>query len=434
MRRVFSALALLLAFAAHAQTIVWEKFDPMAVRATRTADVALELQTSGTVSGLRLDYANGGSLTLTQSVPGRWVASVPAAKVLDGYQADDVNHNFVGFIRLLASDGTTLATYNSFIQVIDDRVPTVNVRRLGGNARATPRILNLYLPGLDVNQVQAAAQQFYGYYHDDYDFLQIVFAEPSYPANRYHFAVRNDVDGIGAAKFNQAPIYGSAGKLLGITVYPVDFFFDAGETAFSHELGHQWVLYLKNSVLQPGPHWPPSTMAHGVMGFNIPGTTVGGDFPYDVTAVTASTARLTDAPVTKEFSDFDLYLMGLLPSSAVAPGIVVQGSACSGCVLPSSTITISDVIGVNGPRVPDAASAKKTFAVAVLVISRDRLLTDDEMAVLEYFAARGEATTSLPFTSGFARGTTKPFNVATRGLGRVDFQLEHPPRRRSARH
>ena len=434
MPRTFALLALLLAIAAHAQTIVWEKFDPMAVRADRTANVAIEAQTSGTVSGMRLDYANGGSITLTQSAPGHWVASVPAAKVLDGYAADDVNHNFVGFIRLLASDGATLATYNSFIQVIDDRIPSVTIRTLGGNARATSRILNLYRPGLDVNQVQASAQQFYGYYHDDYDFLQIVFAEPSYPANRYHFAMRNDVDGIGETKFNQAPAYGSAGKLQGITVYPVDFFFDAGETAFSHELGHQWVLFLKNSALQPGPHWPPSTMAHGVMGFNIPGSSVGGDFPYDVTAVTATTARITDAPVTKEFSDFDLYLMGLLPSSAVTPGIVVQGTPCSGCVLPSSTITINDVIAVNGPRVPDAASAQKSFNVAVLVISRDRLLTDDEMAVLEYFAARGEATTTLPFTAGFARGTTKPFYVATRGLGRVDLRLDHPPRRRAARH
>ena len=434
MPRAIAVLALILALPAHAQTIVWDKYDPMVVRTNRTADVALEAQTSGTISGIRLDYANGGSLTLAQSAPGHWIASVPAAKALDGYAADDVNHNFVGFIRLLASDGTTLATYNSFIQVLDDRVPSVAIRNLGGNARATARILNLYRPGLDINQVTAAARELYGYYHDDYDFQQIVFVEPSYPANRYHFAVRNDVDGIGEVKFNQAPLYGSAGRLQGITVYPVDFFFDAGETAFCHELGHQWVLYLKNSTLQPGPHWPPSTMAHGVMGFNIPGTSVGGDFPYDVTAVTATTARVTDAPVTKEFSDFDLYLMGLLPSSAVAPGIVVQGSACSGCILPSSTITINDVIAINGPRAPDAASAPKSFNVAVVVISRDRLLTDDEMAVLEYFAARGEATTSLPFTAGFARGTTKPFYVATRGMGRVDLRLEHPPRRRSVRH
>lgn len=427
-------LALLVAAAAQAQTIVWNKYDPMAVRTNRTADVALEVQTSGAVSGMRLDFASGGSLVLTQSGPGRWVASVPAAKVLDGYAGDDVNHNFVGFLRLLASDGSTLVSYNSFIQVVDHLVPSVTIRTLSGNARATARVLNLYRPTIDPDQVQAAAQQFYGYFHDDYDFLQVIYTEPSYPGNRYHFAVRNDVDGIGQTKFNQAPAYGSAGKLQGITVFPVDFFFDAGETAFSHELGHQWVLFLKNSTLLPGPHWPPSTMAHGIMGYNIPGSSVGGDFPYDVTAVTPTTARITDAPVTKEFSDFDLYLMGLLPASAVAPGIVVQGNPCSGCVLPSSSLTINNVIAINGPRSPDASSAQKVFDVAVVVISRDRLLTDDEMAILEYFAARGEATTSLPFTSGLARGTTKPFYVATRGLGRVDLRLEHLPHRRAVRH
>jgi len=434
MHRRLALFALLFAVSASAQTIVWNKYDPMAVRTDRTAAVTLEVQTTGTLSAMRLDYANGGSLTMTQSTPGHWVASVPAAKALDGYAADDVNHNFVGFIRLLASDGSTLASYNSFIQVLDDRVPSIPIKTLAGNARATTRILNLFRPGIDADHVQTAAQQFYGYYHDDYDFLQIVYVEPSYPSNRYHFQVRNDVDGIGVTKFNSAPSFGSSGKLQGITVYPVDFFFDAGETAFCHELGHQWVLFLKNSALQPGPHWPPSTMAHGVMGFNIPGSSVGGDFPYDVTAVTATTARITDAPVTKEFSDFDLYLMGLLPASAVVPGIVVQGTPCSGFTLPSSTITINDVIAVNGPRLPDAVAAQKLFDVGVVVISRDRLLTDDEMAILEYFAARGEATTTLAFTAGFARGTTKPFYLATRGLGRVDLRLDHPPRRRAARH
>ena len=85
-------------------------------------------------------------------------------------------------------------------------------------------------------------------------------------------------------------------------------------------------------------------------------------------------------------------------------------------MLPSSTITINDVIAVNGARVPDTVAAQKFFRIGTVVISRDRLLTDEEMAILEYFAARGEATTTLPFTAGFARGTTKPFYVATRGL------------------
>lgn len=92
--------------------------------------------------------------------------------------------------------------------------------------------------------------------------------------------------------------------------------------------------------------------------------------------------------------------MGLLPSSVVATCIIVQRTPCSGCVLPSSPITINDVIAINGSRSPDASSAQKLFDVGVVVISRDRLLTDDEMAILEYFAARGESTTSLPFTAG----------------------------------
>src|SRR5947207_2811030 len=147
---------LFLAAAAHAQTVVWTKWDPMAVRSNRTADVTLALQTSGVVSAVRLDYSSGGSIALTQSSPGLWQAAVPAAKVLDDYRADDVNHNVVGFVRLLGSSGQTLSSLNSIIQVVDDRVPAVPIRDLPSGARATPRILNLFRPGIDVNGVQAA--------------------------------------------------------------------------------------------------------------------------------------------------------------------------------------------------------------------------------------------------------------------------------------
>ena len=125
MKRALLVLAFL-ALPAHAQTVVWDKWDPMAVRTSRTEEVVLELQTAGAVSGVRLDYANGGSIALTQTTPGRWSAPVPAAKVLDGYASVDVNHNLVGFIRLLGSSGQTLSSLNSIIQVLDSRVLTTN--------------------------------------------------------------------------------------------------------------------------------------------------------------------------------------------------------------------------------------------------------------------------------------------------------------------
>jgi hypothetical protein len=150
--------------------------------------------------------------------------------------------------------------------------------------------------------------------------------------------------------------------------------------------------------------------------------------------VTATTAQTSATTVSQEFTDFDLYLMGFIPASQVAPGIVVDGTPCNGCVLPSSSISINEVIAVNGTRSPDSVSAKKSFRIATVAISRDRLLNDDEMAVLEYFAARGEGDAPLPYTSGLARGMTKPFKVATRGIGNVDFRLEIVPRRRAVKH
>src|SRR5258708_27736112 len=95
-------VALLLAAAAQAQTIVWDKYDPMAVRTNRTADVVLEAQTSGTVSEMRLDYANGGSLSVTQPRPRHRVASLPAANGRARYAAHDVNHHLFRFPPPLA--------------------------------------------------------------------------------------------------------------------------------------------------------------------------------------------------------------------------------------------------------------------------------------------------------------------------------------------
>jgi hypothetical protein len=422
---------------ARAQSISWIKYDPSAIRSDRTSPATLELLVTGSgVTAVRLDYAGGGSLSLTQTTANRWSASVPASQLLAGYDANDVNHNLVGFVRLLGSGGQTLTSYNSFINVMDSRVPAPAIKQLDATARATPRILNLYRPNITINDIQTAILQFYNYYHDDFDFVGVVFALPAWPANRYHAQVRQDVGGIGAAFLNSGAAYGSAAKLKGFTVFPIDTLFDAGESAFSHELGHQWINFLKNPSLAAGsPHWPASTMARGIMGLSIPGSGAGGDFPYAITMTSSTTAHVTLATVTQEFSDFDLYLMGFVPPSAVAPGIVIQGSGCTDCTVTATQITINDVIAANGPRNPASAAAQKSFRVATVVISRDRLLNDEELAVLEYFAARGEAQDVLSYSSGLVRGTTKPFYLATHRLGTVDLRLElPPPRRRSAKH
>jgi hypothetical protein len=433
--RVLGAvLACALATAAYAQTIEWLTAEPMAIRSTRMEPITLEIQTAGTVSGLRLDLAAGGSATFAPSGPNRWRTTVTAAQALHDYRSDDVNHNFIGFARMLGASSEVLGSYNIFINVVDGSVPAVPVRQLGAGVRATTRVVNFHRSGTPSGDLRPIVQQFYTHFPDDFDFVQVVFTLPIYFANRYHFAVRNDVAGIGLSIFDNSSQYGSAGRLLGLNVFPIDNYFDTGEAAFSHELGHQWVNFSKLQSLQPGPHWPPSTMARGIMGFNIPGSNVGGEFNWNIEPLTATTARTTAGTSTHEFSDFDLYLMGFLPAPQVQPGTVLLGTPCANCIVSSTTVTIGDLIAAQGPRIPDSSVAPRSFRLATIVVSRDRVLNDDEMALLEYFAARGEASQPLPYTSGFARGTTNPFHVATRGIGRVRFAIvEEPPKRRAVR-
>lgn len=439
MRRAPLALAIAFGFCAAANAqIEWVLWDPMAVRVDRTEPARLEMQldTGGRVPGgsapaARLDFAGGGSLALTPMGSGRFSATVAAAQLLNDYKADDVNRNFVGFIRLLDSSNAVITSYNAFVSVVDENIPPVFITTRVNDARQTRRILNLRRPLIKTTDLRAAVQQFYAYFPDDFDFVQVVFTTPSYPGNRSHGPIRNDVSGIGLSLFNNSSQYGSAGRLLGITFFPIDSYFDCAETAFSHETGHQWITYVQHPKLAPGPHWPPSTMATGVMGFNIPPGVVGGEFNVAIEPAGNGLYRVTSRPGTKEFSDFDLYLMGLLPASQVAPGVVLEGTTCTDCTMAGTTITVQDIIGRHGPRLPDPSTSKKSFRVGTVVISRDRLLSDDEMALLEYFAARGEAREPLPFSQGLAKGTTKPFYVATRGLATVDLRLTITPKRRA---
>ena len=61
--------------------------------------------------------------------------------------------------------------------------------------------------------------------------------------------------------------------------------------------------------------------------------------------------------------------------------------------------------------------------MASIILSADRLLTEDEMAFFDYMAARGEATNELPYTLGLASGITKPFYLATQGLGTLSTTM-----------
>ena len=115
--------------------------------------------------------------------------------------------------------------------------------------------------------------------------------------------------------------YGSKGRLLGVNTFPLFPYFDGADRGNTHEIGHQWLVFLPKIPFAVPPHWPPSSMAIGIMGFGHGTGKQGLEFPCQIAkkngVVTANHAPLGP------FTDMDLYLMGLLPPNQVGEHYIV---------------------------------------------------------------------------------------------------------------
>jgi hypothetical protein len=243
--------------------------------------------------------------------------------------------------------------------------------------------------------------------------------------------VRNDTLGLGLPVFSSGVRFGSTNQLQGIVHYPNDNFFDLAETGSLHETGHRWINYLTlPSLAQGRPHWPIGDLASGIMGFSNPQNGEGLEFPFTLMPLPTGDFLVQQTGLSREFNDLELYLMGMFSAAEVKEHFVLQDQnqtdQLSGGLLkgPAEPIRIADIIGRDGPRVPSVHDTQKDFRIATIVLSKDQLLTSTAMAFFDAMAGRGEATRPLPFTSGFARGITKPFVLATGGRGTLLTTLE----------
>jgi hypothetical protein len=428
---------------ASAQTVTWHRFDPLVVPSTFTGQVRLEAAVTGPPtrvalaldSGQTIDMRDDGTGGDARAGDGVFTASLPAAAILTALRADDVQRYFVGFLDVFI--GTTrVLRGNMFVDVYSPALGTFAIDRLASDAQATARVLNIVDPlYLSDGDVRRLASRFYRYYGDSYDFLNII-STPSRFQNRTHSIVRNDVDGIGLQRVDNSAQYGSAGRLRGITLFPIPGFFDGADTGFSHETGHQWINHLNFAPFATGvPHWPVSSMATGTMGFSIGGGGgEGGDFRCNVVD-DGTTVRLlpvaSGAPTA--FNDFDLYLMGLLPPEEVRAQVVLTGVTspppCNGQPYGGTVtrVTANSIVSTAGRRVPDSTASPKRFRAATILVSRDGPVSDETMWLYSWFAARAELETAVPIHSGFTKRSGNPFFAATGGRATVDTLLSSEP-------
>ncbi len=117
-------------------------------------------------------------------------------------------------------------------------------------------------------------------------------------------------------------------------MFPLADLFDGASIGVQHEFGHLWISYLNVPPLAAAiPHWPFSTMASGTMGFSIPPTGEGGNFPCLIVPQPAG-VRLVPNPDQPVYGDMDLYLMGLCAIEA-KPLFSMPPEASRRCYTPS---------------------------------------------------------------------------------------------------
>lgn len=422
--------------------LVYSRFVPQVIPVDRTEPVRLEAQITGFPSRVVLEFETTAGTTDVelndQGLDGDRIpfdsiysALLPPQEITQRLREDDVFRIFTGFLSAFQGN-QQLFRGNVFAEVITPDIPRLPVTQRNSIVQHTEYVVNIVNPNFNQNgsfTEDQIARIFYQTFGDDYDFLNIV-SSLNYFRNRYHFAVKNEVFGIGLGLFNNSFNYGSSGRLQGITTFPNTIFFDGASEGYLHELAHQWIMFLEFPPFgQSVPHWPLSTMASGIMGWSDPNNGQGLAFPCNAT-VESGGVRLTPRQGPAFFTDLDLYLMGLMPAEEVGPhfvfadqdpNIIMQcnGGLYQGGLIP---VSINDVVLLAGPRVPDVSMSQKQFKIATIIVSPEPL-SEDAMAFYSFFAKRAMLEEVVLIHSGFAKETGLPFLLATDGRGLLDVCL-----------
>ncbi|HUQ81873.1 MAG TPA: Ig-like domain-containing protein [Gemmatimonadaceae bacterium] len=402
----------------------YREWFPRVVDASRSTDVVLTAVADAATDRVQLALAGGTNLRLAKLPGGNaYGLTVRSDRLLAGYQQGDL-HQVVGFFDFYTGAQRT-TRLNAAINVRDATVAAATVTALAPDAQASAHVANLRYDNLYFGAAAPSdmTRRFYALFPDVFDFLTVVEQVQS-TNNRNYVGVRNRVKGIGLALAEDTGNRGSASKLQGTIQFPIDGLFDLGETAAIHEIGHAFINFLAGSPMASGiPHWPMSSVASGIMGGSQGPTRQGVVFPYRLVPLPGGDYRTEIIERPTEYNDLELYMMGLAAGSEIGAQFTFvdqDQNPASGLLRgPVIPFTIDSLVNRFGARDPAYPAAPSSFRVGTIVLSAGRLLSADEMAYFDHMAARGEATTPLTYTSGLARGTTKPFYVATRQRGRL---------------
>ena len=234
------------------------------------------------------------------------------------------------------------------------------------------------------------AREFLRTHVDQYDFLVTftTFEFETGDATAFHWAIQNQVQGIGLAQYDISDLFGSDGRLQGYTdmatltryvMDPLNPAFEGVLATLGHEILHQWSgrvsfnqgLGVDDSLLgRNNAHWSDLLDTGGSV-LNGHDWRNNGDGSF------------TSVAHDKFLSALDLYLAGLYRADEVPPMTLIDNPAINPDVYPSQglqvhgptitgsarTVTIEDIVAVEGPRVPAIADSQKDFRFAFILLA-----------------------------------------------------------------
>ncbi len=222
----------------------------------------------------------------------------------------------------------------------------------------------------------AAVVRFLAEFKDNFDFVQVYPSgrgSPRYSA--YHASVVNQVQGIGIGLYNNRAALGvpADGRILGYHWQTNS----GGAGATTHEIMHQWQAFAASELgfrQCGGVHWGILGHGRGVMGGFDP-TSLSeispGVFEVDAFSTCCGVGQL--------YTPLELYFAGLIAAAEVSPVVIPVNANCGSlscslnkCTFEAAgldTVTIEDIVALEGPRLPSLGDAQTHFTVAHVLVT-----------------------------------------------------------------
>ena len=329
-----------------------------------------------------------------------------------------------------------------YLRMAPSNVPLSAVIKIDDTVQFASHAVNIWVPNFGDSRVDGAAngwdlpavtQQFYRYFADEYDTLAIV-AQTQQPTEglAFHRNVRNEIAGIGLPVFDETAEYGSTSVLQGVEVYPSGRWAEA--STLLHEQAHQWNEYTQAwanvgpSIVREGngpeTHTPLLMPGAVLAGAVLEATRrVGEPAPGEATFVVERTLP------TILYNPLTLYRMGLIPASELPTyhlfedqgQFALDRNVSVGTVVAAGrvAVTADDFIAADGIRNGPVVSRVRR---ALVYVSRTGLASQDEMDVVNYFAARSAAPEGVTSWDRYPS-----FFAATQGKAELQTDITPKP-------